>query len=82
MAANPEIILRGTEDLVREQNSEAYCQSANLLSEFREAFKDSDQAGLAEEHAQKLKAVHPYKVALHQALRKSGFLQRKKRNNG
>src|SRR4029079_1969656 len=36
VAANPEIILRATEDLVLEQSSEAYRQIADLLSELRE----------------------------------------------
>lgn len=77
MAENPEATLREAERLVAQRGSSSYEKCAELLSDLREALAGSDQSGLAEEHAQKLKADNPTLKQLAGALRRHGFVTKK-----
>lgn len=77
MAEDPEATLREAEQLVAQRGSLSYQKCAELLSDLREALAGSDQSGLAEEHAQKLKADNPTLKQLAGALRRHGFVTKK-----
>jgi len=74
MAADPKPYLRKTEQLVAERSIDAYRQVSELLAELREALTDSDQSGLAERQARKLKDKNPTLRHLTAALRREGFV--------
>jgi len=74
IAADPARTLRETETLVTQRSAHSYSQVATLLADLREALAGSDQAGLAERQAQKLKQEHPTLRLLISELRRQGFL--------
>ncbi len=74
MAADPARTLRETEKLVARRSTEAYSQIATLLTELREALAGSEQSGLAEQQARKLKDKNPTLRLLTSELRRKGFL--------
>ncbi|SFH93614.1 hypothetical protein [Planctomicrobium piriforme] len=74
MAADPSIALRESERLVAQRTGAAYRQAAELLADLREALAGSDQSGLAEKQAHKLKNRYPKLHLLTGELRKRGFV--------
>jgi hypothetical protein len=74
MAANPDPTLRQTESLVKKRTKDDYTQIGKLLAELREALAGTDRAGLAEQHAQKLRRENPTLRTLIAELRRAGFL--------
>jgi hypothetical protein len=74
MAADPTRTLRETEKLVKERSLDAYSQIATLLADLRKALSGSDQAGLADQQARKLKEQNPKLKHLTAELRRKGFL--------
>jgi hypothetical protein len=74
MAADPKKTLRETEELVQQRSSTGYSQVATLLADLREALAGSDQPGLAENQARKLKNDNPTLRLLVSELRRKGFL--------
>jgi hypothetical protein len=74
MAADPTKTLRETELLVKQRGIDAYSKIATLLADLREALAGSDQPGLAEKQARKLKADNPTLRLLVSELRRKGFL--------
>jgi hypothetical protein len=74
MKADPEKTLRETEKLVKERSLESYSKISKLLSELRESLAGGEQAGLAEQQAQKLRTANPKRSLLVSALRREGFL--------
>jgi hypothetical protein len=74
MAADPTKTLRETEKLVAERNSRSYRKAAELLADLREALSGTDQAGLAESQAVKLKRANPTLKLLTGELRRHGFV--------
>jgi hypothetical protein len=74
MAVDPTQTLRKTEKLVTQRSGEAYCQIATLLAELRDALAGTEQSGLAEQQAQKLKSKNPTLHLLTRELRRQGFL--------
>jgi hypothetical protein len=74
MAADPDKILRKTEELVRQRSTDAYEQIATLLAELCDALAGSKQADLAATQARKLKDDNPTLHVLTAALRKKGFV--------
>ncbi len=74
MAADPATTLRETEELVARRSTEAYRQIAMLLAELRAALAGSEQSGLAEEQARKLRTKNPTLRLLTSELRREGFL--------
>jgi hypothetical protein len=74
MAADPTQTLRETEELVSQRSGEAYRQIATLLAELRDALAGSEQSGLAEQQAQKLKSKNPTLHLLTRELRLQGFV--------
>ena len=74
IAADPQPFVRRTEELVAQRSTAAYEEVALLLAEIREALAETRQAGLAEQHAQKLRADHPTRRHLIAALRRRNFL--------
>lgn len=76
MAADPALTLRETEQLVKQRSTDAYRQIAALLADLREALAGTDQSGLAEEQARKLKSNSPTLRHLTAELRRQGFLKK------
>jgi len=74
MKADPESVLRETEQLVNGRSREAYSKISKLLAELRESLAGSEQSGLAERQAQKLKKANPTLTLLVSQLRQEGFL--------
>ena len=74
MAKEPVIVLRKTEKLVSLRSVDTYKEIATLLADLREALAGTDQAGLAERHARKLKQAHPTLHFLTRELRSKGFV--------
>lgn len=74
MAADPTPTLRETEKLVAQRSSDSYGRTATLLAELREALAGSEQAGLAEQQARKLKDNNPTLHRLTSELRRQGFV--------
>jgi hypothetical protein len=74
MAADPTRTLHETEKLVKERSIDAYSQIATLLADLREALSGTDQAGLADQQARKLKEQNPTLKHLTAELRRKGFL--------
>jgi hypothetical protein len=74
MAADPAPTLRKTEQLASQRSEKAYIQIAELLTELREALEGTEQAGLAEQQAQKLKEKWPTLKLLMRHLRLKGFV--------
>jgi hypothetical protein len=74
MAADPAPYFQKTERLVAERTTEAYQRVGQLLADLREALAETDQAGLAERQAQKLKKMNPTLRHLTAALRRQGFV--------
>jgi hypothetical protein len=74
MAADPARTLRETEELVTRRSGEAYRQIATLLAELRDALAGTEQSGLAEQQAQKLKSKNPTLRLLTSELRRVGLL--------
>ncbi len=74
MAENPSQTLRETEDLVKNRSTTHYAKAAQLLAELRESLAGTDQAGLAEQQAQKLRLNNPTLKTLVSILRREGFL--------
>jgi hypothetical protein len=74
MAADPSRTLRETEKLVRERSMNSYEQIATLLADLREALAGSEQSGLAEQQARKLRAENPTLHRLTRELRGKGFV--------
>jgi hypothetical protein len=74
MAADPAGTLRETEKLVARRSTQAYGEIARLLAELREALAGSEQSGLAEQQARKLKHDNPTLHMLTSELRRKGLL--------
>jgi hypothetical protein len=74
MAADPGRTVRETEELVTQRSLEAYRQIATQLADLRAALAGSDQSGLAQQQAQKLKSNNPTLKMLTSALRQKGLL--------
>ena len=74
IAEDPSALLRETVELAKKRSTDNYIKIAKILSEVREALAGTKQAGLAERHAQLLKAEHPTLRSLHSELRKQGLL--------
>jgi len=74
MKADPGKVLRETEQLVNGRTREAYSKISKLLAELRESLAGSEQSGLAERQAQKLKKANPTLTLLVSELRREGFL--------
>ncbi len=74
MAADPAPTLHETERLVRVRSRDSYLEIASLLKDLREALAGTEQAGLAEQQAQKLKKQHPTLHLLTSELRRAGFV--------
>jgi hypothetical protein len=74
MLADPERTLRKTEELVAGRGRDAYHEIATLLAELREVLAGTEQAGLAERQARKLREQNPTLRVLVSELRKKGFL--------
>jgi hypothetical protein len=74
MKADPERFLRETEKLVKERSRDAYTRISKILAELREALAGSDQSGLADRQAQKLRKANPTLSILVSELRREGFL--------
>jgi hypothetical protein len=76
MAADPLRTLGETEQLVKQRGTDAYHQVATLLADLREALSGSDQSGLADQQAIKLKNQNPMLRHLTGELRRQGFLRK------
>jgi len=76
MAADPAATLRETEELARQRSGQAYDKMAQLLADLREALATTDQAGLAEKQARKIKDKYPTLNRLTSALRAKGFVKK------
>jgi hypothetical protein len=74
MAADPAQTLRQTEQLVKQRTLDAYHEIALLLADLRETLSGSEQSGLAEQQARKLKEKNPKLRGLTAELRRRGFL--------
>ncbi len=74
MAADPSPTLRQTEELVKQRGTDGYQKAAELLADLREALAGTDQAGLAETQARKLKEANPTLRTLIAELRRKGFV--------
>jgi len=74
MLADPERTLRKTEELVAGRGRDAYHEIATLLAELREVLAGTEQAGLAERQARKLREQNPTLRVLVSELRGKGFL--------
>jgi hypothetical protein len=74
MKADPAKVLRETEQLVKERTRDSYSKISKLLAELRESLAGSDQSGLAERQAQKLRKANPKLHLLASELRRQGFL--------
>jgi hypothetical protein len=74
MAADPTPTVQETEKLAAYRSTEAYDQIATLLADLREALTGTEQSGLAEQQARKLKSRNPTRHFLTAALRRKGFL--------
>jgi hypothetical protein len=76
MKADPRRTLRETEKLVTQRTREGYAQIAKLLAELREALTDTNESGLAEQQAAKLRNENPTLRLLVSELRREGFLKK------
>lgn len=76
MTADPGSILRETERLVKERTRDAYSKISTLLAELRESLAGTEQSGLAERQAQKLRKANPTLRVLVSELRRKGFLEK------
>jgi hypothetical protein len=74
MAVDPEKTLLETEKLVKNRSTDSYREIAKLLSDLRESLAETDQIGLAETQAEKLKKANPTLRTLHSELRKKGLI--------
>jgi hypothetical protein len=74
MAADPEKVIKKTEELVKLRSTDSYRQIASLLADLRESLAGTNQQGLAEKQAKKLKESNPTLHTLTSALRKEGFV--------
>jgi len=74
MAADPKRILRETEKIVAERDTDGYRQIAEMLADLRDALAGTGQSGLAEKQAQKLRTANPTLLMLVSELRRQGFL--------
>lgn len=74
MATDPKPFLQQSEKLVAQRSTDAYKKVAKLLAELREALAGTNQAGLAETQARKLKEKYPTLHHLTAALRRQGFV--------
>jgi hypothetical protein len=74
MAADPSRTLREAEKLVGQRSTNGYEQIAALLADLRKALAGSEQSGLAEQQARKLKAENPTLHRLTRELRGKGFV--------
>jgi hypothetical protein len=74
MAADPAPTLSETERLVQLRSRDSYLEIAALLKDLREALAGTEQAGLAEQQAQKLKKKNPTLHLLTSELRRAGFV--------
>ena len=74
IAAEPEKTLLETEKLVKNRSTDSYREIATLLSDLRESLAQTDQIGLAEVQAEKLKRANPTLRTLHSELRKKGLI--------
>jgi predicted nuclease of predicted toxin-antitoxin system len=74
MAADPARTLRETEKLVAQRSGEVYREIATRLAELREALAGSEQSGVADEQARKLKNQNPTLRLLTSELRRAGFV--------
>ena len=66
--------MRETEQLVKGRTRDAYSKISKLLAELRESLAGSEQTGLAERQAQKLRKENPTLHLLVSELRREGFL--------
>ena len=76
MAADPMRALRETERLVKQRSTDAYHEIAMRLADLREALSGSEQSGLADQQARKLKDKNPTLNLLTAELRGQGFLKK------
>ena len=74
MAADPMNTIRDIERLVVLRSTKAYRQVATLLAELREALGGTEQSGLADQQARRLKKENPTLRKLTTELRRQGFL--------
>ena len=74
MKADPASTLRQTEKLVKGHTREAYSQISELLAELRESLVGTEQSGLAEQQAEKLRKANPSLHMLVSELRRKRFL--------
>lgn len=75
MAADPQPLLRKTEELVAKRSPEKHRQAAQILAELREALAANGGGTLAEDQARKLCAENPTLRSLVRELRAVGFLK-------
>jgi hypothetical protein len=73
MGANPDPILRKTEELVRQRSGSAYDQIADLLFDLREALAGTSKANLAHQQALKLRGENPTLSRLKKAFKDRGL---------
>lgn len=76
IAADPARTIHETEKLVAQRGTDAYHQIAELLADLREALAGTNQSGLAEQQARKLKNDNPTLRHLVSELRGEGFLKK------
>ncbi len=74
MATDPDKVLLETETLVKNRSTDSYRQIATLLSDLRESLAETNQVGLAEKQAEKLKKDYPTLRTLHSELRRQGLI--------
>ena len=74
MAADPMKTIRDIERLVVLRTADAYRQVATLLVELREALGRTEQSGLADQQARRLKNENPTLRTLTSELRRHGFV--------
>ena len=76
MAADPEKVLKKTEQLISKRNSEAYAEVAELLADLRDSLAGTDQAHLAEQQVQRLRSDNPNLRGFISELRRHGLAKK------
>ncbi len=74
IAANPAETCAKVEQLIKEKNIDAYRAAVVLLADLRSALANTQQSGLAEQYALKIKERNPRINRLTAELRRHGFL--------
>lgn len=78
LSKDPEAVIRKTTELVKQRGTSAYEEAATLLADLRESLAGTANSGLAEKQAEKLAKANPTLKTLTSALRKQGFIPKKK----